>query len=517
VKRLTNRLYTYFKAHKLDVLIAGVLLAIAGTVSGINANGYPQRFEDEGTYVSQAYAVQERHALAHYTYWYDHPPVGWIQIAGYTTLTDGFNRNESAISAGREFMLIIHLVVVVMVFALARRLGIGSLAAGIGTALYALSPLSVEFSRYVLLDNVALPWLLGAFLLALSPRRSLVAAIGSAFCMAIAILSKETFLALLPVLIYALWQNSDKRNRRYTFTAFSVVFLMVSAFYVLYAALKNELIPGSGHVSLIGTLAWQLFGREGSGSILDPSSGTHGLVGYWLNIDFWLLAAGIAALPISLYVRKLRVAGLSLLIGLLLLLRSGYLPYPYIIVLLPFAALTIAGGLHYLIIEPIRGNTKKASGKGPTEVLIARIGAGIAAVVIVAGSILVVAPAWQSKLSTLMTKDNDASSRQAVKWIDTNISRDKRMVVESALWTDLIDKGFDKPQPIWLYKTETDPEITKAIGGWQGIDYVILNGPTISGNSAKAFPTVYNAIDHGQIVAQFGEDNQKILVYQITK
>ncbi len=511
-----NTLWAKIKAHKIDVIIAGVLLVIAGTVSGINMSGYPQRFEDEGTYVSQAYAVEYKHELAHYTYWYDHPPVGWIQIAGYTTITNAFARYGSAISAGREFMLVIHLATIVLMFALARRLRIGSAAAGLGVLAYALSPLVVEFSRYVLLDNVALPWLIGSFYLALSPRRNLGAAIASAFCFAIAILSKETFIVLLPVLLYAVWQGSDVRNRRYMFTAFGVVFIMVSGFYVLYAALKNELLPGNGHVSLLGSLAWQLSGRAGSGSIFDATSGTRGLVTYWLNIDFWLAAAGAVMLPISLIVRRLRPIGFALLISLLMLLRTGYLPYPYIVVLLPFAALSFAGGLHYLIFKPLGRSLKTLDSKSAlTRAVAIKLGAGVAALLVVATSIFAVAPQWQPKLTALTTIDNDQSSRQAVNWVNQNIGRENRLVVESALWTDLQDKGFNQPQPVWLYKTETDPEVTKEIGGWRGIDYIVLDGPTISNNSAKSFPTVYTAIAHSTIVAQFGQDNQKIVIYKV--
>jgi 4-amino-4-deoxy-L-arabinose transferase-like glycosyltransferase len=162
-----NRVLDWIRRHKLDSAIITVLLLIAGTVSAVNMTGYPQRFEDEGTYISQAWAIKEQGTLTHYTYWYDHPPVGWIQMAGHLALTGALDRYGSAISAGREFMLLLHLATIVLLFALARRLGIGSIAAGIGTLAYGLSPLVVEFSRYVLLDNVALPWLLAAFLLAL--------------------------------------------------------------------------------------------------------------------------------------------------------------------------------------------------------------------------------------------------------------------------------------------------------------------------------------------------------------
>jgi hypothetical protein len=494
----------WLKNHKLDALLVSLLVVITGVVGAVNMTGYPERFEDEGTYVSQAWALKERGTLTHYTYWYDHPPAGWMQITGWLTAGNGLDRYGSAITAGREFMLVLHLATVVLLFALARRLGIGSVAAGIGTLAYVLSPLVVDFSRYVLLDNVALPWLLGTFVLALSPRRHLLSAVGAAVCMAIAILSKETFVALLPVLLYALWRNGDIRNRRYLLTAFGVIFGMLSGMYILYAALKNELLPGDGHVSLLGTLFWQLADRDGSGSIFDADSGTRGLVSYWLNIDYWLLAAGAVAAPIALFFRKLRVAAFALLIGLALLLRTGYLPFPYVVALLPFAALTFAGVLHYGLIVPLKK-------KGARRLL-----AGSALAALLIGTALFVAPAWQTELRTFTTLDQDASSRQAVAWIAKNIDHKNRLVVESALWTDLEDKGFNRPDPVWLYKTETDPEVTKIVAGGKNIDYVVLNGPTIGAKSfASSFPNVNQALAHSQLVAEFGQDNQKVLIYQV--
>ena len=46
-----------------------------------NIGGFPTASDDEGTYLAQAWAVREGLGLAHYTYWYDHPPLAWIQLA----------------------------------------------------------------------------------------------------------------------------------------------------------------------------------------------------------------------------------------------------------------------------------------------------------------------------------------------------------------------------------------------------------------------------------------------------
>lgn len=499
--------FGWLKRHKLDALLVVALVAVSGYVSAVNMTSYPQRFEDEGTYVSQSWAIKEQGTLTHYTYWYDHPPVGWIQIAIYLFIGQGLERYGSAITAGREFMLVLHLATIGLLYALARRMQIGKTASFVGVLLYALSPLSVEFSRYVLLDNVALPWLLGAFLLALSPKRSLIAAMGAAICMAIAILSKETLLVLLPVVLYGLWSNGDARNRRYTLAAFGVVFFMLCAAYALYAVLKNELLPGEGHVSLLGTLFWQLFGREGSGSIFDTSSGSRGLVKYWLNIDYVLLALGAVSLIPALLIRSARPAGFALLIGFAMLLRTGYLPFPYIIAVLPFAALCFAGVLNWLLTIPRRRIW-----------LPLRLCAVLAVIELAVGFAFLAAPVWQTKLAALHTVDHDGPSRQAVVWIEKNVPRDSKMIVESALWTDLETKGFNQPLPVWLYKTETDPAVKKEIGGWQGVDYVVLNGPTVGApDFDETFPTAATAIKNGRLAAEFGDNNQKVVIYKVSK
>jgi hypothetical protein len=256
----------------------------------------------------------------------------------------------------------------------------------------------------------------------------------------------------------------------------------------------------------MGTIAWQLFGREGSGSILLANSGSRGLMDYWLDIDYWLMAAGVVTLPIAFFFRRLRVAAFALLISLLMLVRSGYLPYPYITGLLPFAALVFAGVLHYLLIAPTKARGITVRGTA----------ARIAIIILAAGTIVFVAPEWQTKLSAVVTEDRDASSRQTVEWIDKNVSRDSLMVVESALWTDLQGKGFNNPDPVWLYKTETDPEVVADIGGWPNIDYIVLNGPTVGApDFGESFPTVSEAIKNAELVTEFGKDNQKVLIYKV--
>lgn len=196
-----------------DLILVACLLMVVGFVHAWNMSGYPGFItDDEGTYTAQAWAVLNRGALAHYAYTYDHPPLGWILIAGYAWLTDAFDRVTPSVLVGREAMLLVNLVSCALLYVLARRLRLHRVAAGGAVLLFGLSPLAVHFHRMVFLDNLSVMWALAAFVLAAAPRRGRTAAGGCAACFAAAVLSKETALLLLPAVIWLLVQNTADRS-----------------------------------------------------------------------------------------------------------------------------------------------------------------------------------------------------------------------------------------------------------------------------------------------------------------
>jgi 4-amino-4-deoxy-L-arabinose transferase-like glycosyltransferase len=260
------------------------VLAVVGAAAGWNLQGWPGRVnDDEGTYVTEAWAVLYPHHLSHYTYWYDHPPFGWIQMAAYIGATDGFARDASAVMAGREYMWLATMISALLIFALCRRLNFRRSTAAATVLLFGLSPLAVYFHRMVSLDNIGTMWLLATLTCAASRRRSVLAAFGAAVCMAGAILSKETTAVMLPTVLWVLWQHTHERTRRWNLGVFFVTLTVIVAVYPLFAILRGELLPGKGHVSLGWALWWQFFGRTGSGSLLDPHSGTYSLAHFWAN------------------------------------------------------------------------------------------------------------------------------------------------------------------------------------------------------------------------------------------
>jgi 4-amino-4-deoxy-L-arabinose transferase-like glycosyltransferase len=497
------------RRHRLSlVVLAGLLLAV-GLVHWIGYDRFPGRInDDEGTYVAQAYAVQQWHTLAHYTYWYDHPPVGWITIAAYTWLTRAFQRLPTSVSAGRECMVWVNLVSATMLYLLARRLGHHRLAAAGAVLLFGLSPLAVPFQRMAFLDNPAVMWTLAALALAASPRRSLAAAAGSAVCFALAVLSKETTVVLLPPLFLLLWQHTSRATRRYRIALFLTLLAGVIFFYPLYAILKNELFEGPGHVSLVWAIKWQLFDRAPSGSLLDPHSHTAALTRSWLDQDPWLLGVGVLLAPLGLLIRRTRAVALALAIQVAMLLRNGYLPFAYVIAMLPFAALTIAGIADQLCTGP-------AAREGWRRWLVAmakRSGQAAVVAAVVAG-LIVVAPAWSHGLHREMTEDRTKPSKQALAHVLAHIPHDSIVLVDDNLWTDLIRHGFN-PNPIWFYKVDLDPAVRGRLKrGWRDIDYVVLG--TLPPSTLHDLPLVATAIRHSTVLATFGDG--EITVRKVSK
>ena len=489
----------WLRTHWLSLLVLAPLLAVVGFVGFRNFDGYPGTVnDDEGTYVAQAWAIVHRGDLAHYTYWYDHPPLGWIQIAFYAWLTRGFDRADVAVVMGREVMLIATVVTAGLIFLILRRLRFNRAVAAVGVVLFTLSPLAVYYHRMVFLDNIAVAWVVAAMALAVSPRRSLGAAFGAGACLTIATLSKETAGIALPVVVYLLWRNNPKGSRSWALGVFSTTYLSLCSFYLLYAALKGELLPGTGHVSMVSALIWQMFGRPPSGNPLDTGSGTHGLLMHWLHMDWWLPLGALALLPLAFVYRRLRPIALGYAIQVALLFKSGYVPKAYVIALLPFAALLVAGVIGNLC-TPRPQHRFNLPGVAAAVALVLAFG--------VFGS-----AQWREGLHRSATRDSVVHYEQTLAWVRANIPRDAAVVVDDNLWPDLQKYGYTRAE--WLYKVDLDPEVKARFPrGYTDIDYVVID--RLPEQLLRGLPTVYEAIGNSDVVARFGNEDIEYSVYRV--
>lgn len=516
-----------------DLALVTLLTSVAGYVHARNMYRSPARIDDEGTYTAYAWAVQNLHELSHYTFWYAHPPLGQLQMAAWNIVTDAFARLPDAVATGRELSFVYKLVAVVLVYVLARRLGYLRTTATIAVLLFSLSPLAVYFQRTALLDNLVTPWLLGAFVLATSPRRSISAAAGAAVCFAAAVLTKETALLFLPALLLVFWQHSDRRNRRFTMTMLMGVMVLIGMSYPLYALIKNELFTGPGHVSLQWAITWQLSGRPGSGSVFDPASTAHSVVHSWIVLDPVSCAVAVACVVPGLLFRRTRAVALALAIQLGSLLRNGYLPYPFVVAMIPFAALTVAGVLDVLLrtgrfspTRPLRLAPHLVAHcvRHPFRMLVAVT--TLAAIVV--GAATAWGP-WRFGLDDLWHRDRDAGKAAAVTFVRSTASPDDVLVVDDAFWVDLVRDGHPRDKVIWFTKLDVDPGVRlHGPESWRGIDYVLIDQQdalsvhlnsdwTPSRDTMTMFPTLGRALAHSTMVASFGSGLDRAVAFRVDR
>lgn len=566
-------LVPWLRTHRVDLAVTSLLTLLGGLVHVMGMYATPSRFDDEGTYTAYAWAVQHWHVLSHYTYWYAHPPLGWLQIAGWTSLTDGFDRAPYAIAAAREFMLVCKLVSIPIVYWLARRLGFGMVGRVLAVAMFSFSPLAVYFTRAALLDNIVTPWLLASFWFAASPRRSVRGAVFSAVAFCVAVLTKETALLYLPAVLLLLWQFSDRRNRRFTLGLFGATFFLICLMYPMFALIKNELFIGPGHVSMEWAIRWQLFERTGSGDIFDPNSTAHAVIRSWVDLDPWLPKLSLLVVLPGLLIRRTRAVAFAFGIQLVQLLRNGYLPYPYVIAMIPFAALTVAGVVDAAIgsgrrtdleegheVDPL-DELWRRSGPAPTleqrlragarrwlglpdpqvtdlvaaeqgtasgPVLLAtRAGSRVVASLVALWLVTTVWAAWTFPLHDLRTNSRDAGKAAALKWVEQNVPRSAYVVVSDSLWVDLVEAGFPASHVIWFTKLDVDPDVKLPTSPqWAGIDYIVVdkqddlslhvqNDGKPSRDTLDLTPTLGKALAHSRLVQRFGEDPDSMTIRKV--
>jgi hypothetical protein len=503
----------WVRRHATSACLLLPLLGLVGAVHAVGMWSFPRWVDDPGTYLSQAWSLQYQRALSPYSYIYDHAPAGWIQISLWSTLTNGFNRYDSAIGFGNECMLLAKLASSMLLFALARRLQFSRWGAAGAVLVFGLCPLELMYSRWTFLDNLVTPWLLLAFVLAASPRRSISAATGAALSFAMAALTKETALVVLPALVWAMVQNLDRRNRPQVVAVAGFSGLLLMAMYPLYALYKGELFERPGQNSLLGTAKWQLVERESSGSLLDPSSPTAHMVGQWLGTDRWLLLAGLVAIPIALLARRLRPAVLVLVLQWLVLVRGGYVPFMHVVNLMPWSALVAVGA-----VEIVAGNRRLATFRplagGQAGRPLPRLRAlttGLAAVCLAA----VLVGSWTPTLRQMLQVRQEPPLWSATQWLANNVPRDRVLVVHDSIWTDLVHHyGFD-PQPIIVYKLDTDPAVREKL---RRLDYLVVpNWYYATPAGVAKYPTLAEARKHAVVVARFGSGDDGVRIYRVSR
>lgn len=504
--------WTWIRRHTERAGLAVVLLVMLA-VQLVNVGRWPYfTSDDEGTYYAQAWAILQG-KMAHYTYWYDHPPGGWIQLAPVIGLLS-LIPDLSTATGGRVAQTLWGTTSAWLIYRLCKNLKVSHWGSLIAVLVWGLCPLVVFWNRRLLLDNLALPWILAALVLSTSPSRRLMLHVVAGICFGVAILTKETSLLAAPAILVALWHYSYRPTRWFTMVGAVTMGALVLALYTLGAAVKSELLPGPGHVSILTAVQWQLSDRQGSGSVLDPESLARRLVNGWLHEDWRLLTLGLVFGALCLFSARLRPVGVLLLTyGVVTMRPNGYLPEMIVITILPFCAIAIVA-----LVDSVPRLTSRRRLK--------QLGAALTALITVAG-LGWLGTSWAAGDRSALTLDDNASYHDALAYVSENLPRDTVILTDDIYWNDLVKAGWSGDGwsgPLWYYKIDRDPLSQKKYlpGGWRDVDYVLTGRPMAglieNGTIGPTTdPKVMSAYNHSKVVKQWGKGNLLIQLRRVDK
>lgn len=310
-----------------------------------NIGNFPKMIGDEGIYVSQAYHLTTLGELGPYTYWYDHSPLGWLQIGFWQKLVGVASFWGNAVLTSRVLIALLLSATTTLLFTLTRRLTNSTLIGLVSVSIYSLSALTQTFGRMVLLDNLAIFWFMLSLNLLVHHPNKLKWTTYSALTLALSILTKESLLFFIPP--YYLLLNHLTHSlptRRYSLTTSAITLFFTLSFFPLLALLKDELLPKPGQVSLYETVLFQLT-RGSHAPFYAAGSHFREMLGVWLTIDPILIIGGVFSLfLITLKSVSKTVSYLTLFsyFYLIFLLRGGQIYDFYIIPLLPLLTLKLS-------------------------------------------------------------------------------------------------------------------------------------------------------------------------------
>ncbi|GAC1597377.1 MAG: hypothetical protein NVS3B6_04730 [Pseudarthrobacter sp.] len=494
---------------------AGALVAVVALVlSGWNLLNAPSYQDDEGTYTAQAMSALNG-SLAPYTYWYDHPPLGWLQLAALSWIPLVLGQgDQTAIGQMRFVVALFFVVSTVLVYMIARRLELRIPFAVLAALLFCMSPLSLVIGRQVFIDNVGVPWLLLAFYLMLTPKLKLWHHIGAGVCFAVAVLSKETLAIFGPALLLSLLHRPSWKTRFFSVVGFLAVGGLVLGFFPLLALLRGELLPGPGHVSLQEAFAFQFVSRPGSGSLFDSGSARTQLVMGWMYYDKYVIGAGILAALVCLVRRQTRWIPVGLaLFSIPVVAGHGYLPAMYIIAAIPFLvlAIAVAADLAWKTVArlfpavPYRGIHATEGHESGKKSRFFALGLTGGAMILTLTVLLM--PQWVAMNKTLLVTDSNVQWEQALTWSKSNLPAEDTALVPYSMWQDLNSDGRHDPWTvIALEKMDLDSDFAKHHPeGWRSIDWIIEGPPTLRNIKNLELKQAGQALENSRVVAEFGD------------
>jgi hypothetical protein len=395
-----------------------------------------------------------------------------VRVASMTTASGWFG--DDASPAGRtgaqRLMVAAYVVTAALLWALARRAGFNRWPAALALLLFGLSPLAVQVHGQVAYDNLAVPWMMAAFVAAYSQRPRVATVVLSSAGAVVAVVLEPVLLGLVPVLVWQIWWWSDPGLRRYA------------------AALGGSLF------ALLAGPALLLVDRPAIGGV--PAHGAPDRrLDLWFDLDPVFLAAAVIAAVVALVtvtvLPSLRPIALAALVAAVLAVRPGEdVRTTAIAMLLPFGVLAVAGMADEVWSYPslwLRG--------------------AVAAVGLVV--VVLAVPGWRDQQQRLLRDDQGQALRAAERWVVGNVPPDRRVLADEAVVHDLADAGFPADRLLGWSALERRADL------WQEVDVVVVRG-SARGSSA-ALPELSDVLRHSTGLAVVERAGERIEVRRIAE
>lgn len=489
----------------LSLVLFIMVLAGAGMTHGINMFHFPYYEGDEGTYMSQAWAVVNDGQLAPYTYWYDHAPMGWYAIAGYIKLLGGdFFLFGSSLDTGRMFMLFIHLASAGLIFFIVRRLTASAWLGAASVVLFSISSLEIYFQRRILLDNIMIFWVLSAVAIQLAKKEHIWNFVLSGLFLGLAMLTKITAVLFFPALLGAVYFGKHRIIRSFRSVLFVASFGLTYSTYLLYAFIKGELFPSEGSVSFISSFQFQMSRGGGDVPFWDGQSSSMLALQDWILKDpLYMTIAGVVlvlALILAPFKRMLIPFVFGSMLYILFLIRGGVVLNFYVLPL--FSLVAILFGLVLSIFSGIfRARANEMRGM-----------LGIVAIVL----LFVTFGKYDNK--AVFTSDETSQQRKVVQWIKDNLNENQVIIADNFALVDLWDSEYYNEKSFknadWFYKVENDPAIRddKYHGDWKNFDYLLVNHEMLRQIERREAPILEQALTHSSPIAKWLPNDDQTFV-----
>jgi hypothetical protein len=376
-----------------DLLWPLAALAVVGLVGARTLRGTP--LPDDGALTAPAFALLRGEPTGALL---SPDGLGAVHTAVYATVTRAFERYPTLTAAGRELLLVLLLAGSVLVWRIARRLGLGSPAAAVAVLAYGAVPFLAPAHAVSTPATLAVPWLLLAGWLLADGPPSLPAAVPAAVAGLLGVLLAPDVLLLLAIGLAA--AAASGRPARWT---------------------GQQRRPAAVALAVVA-VAVRLLVARWSPQPDDPGRWSAGQVELVL-VSGVLLAVGAAA---AWWLPELRAAGIAVAGTTLLAVAPPSGRLPALLICLPVAALLLATLVQRAAAPAPR--QRRRPGTRPVA------GAAMATAVVVAAV----------ALGTAQRSDFGAASRSAVVgWSAAQLPAGTRLTAEPALAAELLHAGAE--------------------------------------------------------------------------